>query len=162
MLDLRTAVGKCHGKSCHNAQNCYQLYTCLLDSITREKFLKVSAVAEQYVLGATKEPTGVCFLWLLIQSAIIHTRATVNTIQKSLYPLEPYMAKVDTLKCSTNISCSNAKHSCPMGNQQLGYPPTHLWHTNASMTPSFKPAWPPSRMPTFMAAKVLPKIASWR
>jgi hypothetical protein len=62
MLHVCTAVDKRLGKSCHNTQNCYQLYTCLLDSITREKFLKVNAVAEQYLLGATKDPTVVCFL----------------------------------------------------------------------------------------------------
>ena len=57
MLDVRTEVEKYHGSNCRDAQNCYQLYTCLLESITREAFLKVNAYADQYLLGATKEPS---------------------------------------------------------------------------------------------------------
>ena len=95
MLDVRTEVEKYHGSNCRDAQNCYQLYTCLLESITRVAFLKVNYYADQYLLGATKEPSGVCFLRLLIQCATIHTKATVNTIRKSLYTLDAYMVKVD-------------------------------------------------------------------
>jgi hypothetical protein len=64
-----------------------------LESITKEAFLKVDAYAEQYLLGTNKEPSGVCFLYMLIQCATIHTKATINTIRKSLYTLDSYMTK---------------------------------------------------------------------
>ena len=80
MLDVHTAVNKYHRGNCCNAQNCYQLYMCLLQYITREVFLKVNAYVYLYLLGATKEPSEICFLWLLIQSATIYTKDTVNTI----------------------------------------------------------------------------------
>ena len=95
MKDVRANVDTYHGTNSRDAQNCYQLYTCLLDSITKEVFLKVNADADQYLLQSTKEPSGICFLLLLIQSATIHTRATINTIRKSLYSLDTYMIKVD-------------------------------------------------------------------
>jgi hypothetical protein len=47
MLGVCTTVDKYHGKSCHNGQNCYHLYMCLLESITREAFHKENADADQ-------------------------------------------------------------------------------------------------------------------
>ena len=87
-LDVNTAVDKYHERSYCNTQDYYKLCMCLLDSITRDDFLKVNTNAEQYLTGATEDPGGVCFLLLLIQSFTIHTRATVKTIQKSLYTLD--------------------------------------------------------------------------
>ena len=95
MKDVRANVDTYHGTDSRDAQNCYQLYTCLFESITKEAFLKINADSDQYLLRSTKEPSGVCFLLLLIQSATIHTQATVNTIRKSLYSLDSYMVKVD-------------------------------------------------------------------
>ena len=94
MLDVSTDVSKYQGRNCRDAQNCYQLYMCLLESITKEAFLKVDAYTEQYLLGASNEPSSVCFLYMLIQCATIHTKATINTIRKSLYKLDFYMTKV--------------------------------------------------------------------
>ena len=88
VLDVNTAVDKYHERSYCNTQDYYKLCMCLLDSITRDDFLKVNTNAEQYLTGATEDPGGVCFLLLLIQSFTIHTRATVKTIQKSLYTLD--------------------------------------------------------------------------
>ena len=94
MLDVSTDVSKYKGRNCRDAQNCYQLYTCLLESITKEAFLKVNAYADQYLQGASKEPSGVCFLYMLIKCSTIQTKATINTIRKSLYALDSYMVKV--------------------------------------------------------------------
>ena len=47
MLDVCTSVDKYHGKSCHGAQNCYQLYMCLLKSITRGAFHKENDDVDQ-------------------------------------------------------------------------------------------------------------------
>ena len=94
MLDVSTDVSKYKGRNCRDAQNCYQLYTCLLESITKEAFLKVNAYADQYLQGASKEPSGVCFLYMLIKCSTTQTKATINTIRKSLYALDTYMIKV--------------------------------------------------------------------
>ena len=94
MLDVSTDICKYKGRNCCDAQNCYQLYTSLLESITKEAFLKVDAYTEQYLLGASKEPSDVCFLYMLIKCSTIHTKATINTIRKSLYTLDSYMIKV--------------------------------------------------------------------
>ena len=95
MLDVSTDVSKYQGRNCRDAQNCYQLYTCLLESITKETFQKVDAYAGKYLLGTNKEPSGICFLYMLIQCATIQTKATINTIRKSLYTLDSYMIKVE-------------------------------------------------------------------
>jgi hypothetical protein len=111
MLDVITAVDKYHVRSYCNAQNSYKLCMCLLDYITREAFLRINTDAEQYLIGATEDHGGVCFLLLFIQSITVHTRARVKTIQKNLYTLDSHMVKVDyKLKSSTNMSSSNAKH----------------------------------------------------
>ena len=47
MLDASTDISKYKGRNCCDEQNCYQLYTCLLESITKEAFLKVNAYADQ-------------------------------------------------------------------------------------------------------------------
>ena len=93
-LDVSTDICKYKGRNCCDAQNCYQLYTSLLESITKEAFLKVDAYTEQYLLGASKEPSDVCFLYMLIKCSTIHIKATTNTIRKSLYTLDYYMIKV--------------------------------------------------------------------
>ena len=93
MLDVSTDVSKYKGGNCCDAQICYQLYTCLLESITNEVFLKVNAYVEEYLQGESKEPSGVCFLYILIKCATIHTKVTINTIRKSLYTLDSYMIK---------------------------------------------------------------------
>jgi hypothetical protein len=94
MLDVSTDVSRYKGRNCCKAQNCYQLYTCFLEFITKEAFLMVDAYAEQYLLGARKEPSGICFLYMLIKCSTIHTKVTINTIRKSLYTLDSYMIKV--------------------------------------------------------------------
>ena len=164
MLDVHTAVNKYHRGNCCNAQNCYQLYMCLLQYITREVFLKVNAYVYLYLLGATKEPSEICFLWLLIQSATIYTNDTVNTIWKGLYTLDSYMIKVDynsnkiqpvwqTQMQSTHIPWGiriwlNHQLVCGIRMcQQFHLSNLHGWH---------------SRVPMTMTARILLRIDSWK
>ena len=80
---------------CHDVQNSYQLYTCLAHFITAEAAEKVNLDLSMYLLGPKKDPSGVCYLFLLIRIATLHMRSTVNYISTSLFTLEKYMVKVD-------------------------------------------------------------------
>ena len=95
MEDIRTQGDTYFWLDCRDAQNSYQLYTCLAHSITSEAADKVNSDLSKYLLGPNKVPSGLCFLYLLIKMATVHTRSTVNYIRTSLFTLDKYMIKVD-------------------------------------------------------------------
>ena len=95
MEDVRAHVDTYFWLQGRDAQNSYQLYTCLAHSITPEAAEKVNSDLSKYLLGPKKDPSGVCYLYALIKIATLHTRATVNTIRTSLFTLEKHMIRVN-------------------------------------------------------------------
>ena len=67
MEDVHAHVDTYFGNHYHNAQNSYQLYTCLAHSITAEAAGKVNSDLSKYLLGPKNYPSEVCYLYLLIK-----------------------------------------------------------------------------------------------
>lgn len=75
-------------------QNDYQFYVFLSDSLGQEGQLKVLAEAESYTIGNT--PSGSLFFKLLMQKAIVDTRATASHLRENLTNLDSYISTVDS------------------------------------------------------------------
>ena len=80
------------GQPLRNAQNSFQLYTCLSQSLTEDAKLKAIVNREQYTVNGT--PDGPLFLKTIIMSAHVDTRATSAHIRLNLSSLDNYMSHV--------------------------------------------------------------------
>ena len=75
-------------------QNDYQLYVFLSDSLSKEGQLKLLAETDSYSINGN--PSGSLFYKLLMQKAIVDTRATASHLRENLTNLDSYISTVDS------------------------------------------------------------------
>ena len=92
--NIRTFVTTYIGQQNRRAQNDYQLYMCLANSLTESGKLKVLAETDQYTINGT--PSGSLFFKLLMQKAIVDTRATASHLRENLTNLDTYITTIDS------------------------------------------------------------------
>ena len=78
----------------HQAQNNVQLYHCMLNSLTKAGKLKILAESQKY--HTRESPCGPLLFKLLMQKAIIDTRATATMFRDNLSSLDTYMSSVNS------------------------------------------------------------------
>ena len=80
------------------AQNNIQMYHCISSSLTKEGRIKILAEQDKYHIGEgdNRKPCGPLLFKLLMQKAIIDTRATASLLRENLSSLDTYMAKIQS------------------------------------------------------------------
>jgi hypothetical protein len=80
------------------AQNNIQMYHCISSSLTKEGRIKILAEQDKYHIGEgdNHKPCGPLLFKLLMQKAIIDTRATASLLRENLSSLDTYMAKIQS------------------------------------------------------------------
>lgn len=78
------------------SQNNMQLYYCISSSLSKEGQLKILAEQSKYHVGAgnDRRPSGALLFKLLMQKAVIDTRATASFLRENLSSLDTYMSTI--------------------------------------------------------------------
>lgn len=82
------------GEEERSAQNDYQIYLCLMNSLTKEAKDKLLLLRAQFSFGG--EASGVAFLKTIISESHVDTNATLRLLRARLGALDSYMASVDS------------------------------------------------------------------
>ena len=90
--DIDASVQDFIGKETQQAQNSFQIFHCLTNSMTESAHLKIVAESSRYMDGET--PVGEHLFKMMIMKAIIDTRYTANHLQENLTNLDTYMSTV--------------------------------------------------------------------
>ena len=80
------------------AQESYQLYNCIMASLTKEALNKILLLQDEYYIEMDDEPkipSGVALLRVIIKESIIDTNATKRSIREQLSKLDQYAIKVN-------------------------------------------------------------------
>ena len=86
------------GQTCH-MQNNTQMHHCIMNSLTNDGQLKILAECNRYHHNGNplnQMPSSTLLFKLLMQKAIINTRATTSLLHKKLLSLDTYMAMVNS------------------------------------------------------------------
>ena len=92
--DIRAHVATYIAAQGRRAQNAVQMYHCIMESLTEEGKNKVLAETSKYTVQ--NELVGPLLFKLLIQKAIVDTRATASHMREQLTSLDAYMATVNS------------------------------------------------------------------
>ena len=87
------------------AQDAHMLFTCLMNSLSKEARMKIEAWENEYVIdnnAGTKTPSGNLLLKVIIRESHLDTNATTQSIRMKLSNLDDHM-----LKISSNITQFN-------------------------------------------------------
>jgi hypothetical protein len=78
------------------AQNNMQMFTCIMASLTKEGRIKILAEQDKYHVGqgANRHACAALLFKLLMQKAVIDTRATASLLRENLSSLNTYMSMV--------------------------------------------------------------------
>ena len=80
------------------AQESYQLYNCIMASLTKEAQNKVLLLQNEYYIpveDGTRLPSGVALLRVIIRESIVDTNATKRNLREQLSKLDQYAIKVN-------------------------------------------------------------------
>jgi hypothetical protein len=96
METLRNTVTGYVNNQTRQSQNDYQMFHCIMNSLTEEGRLKILTEQDKYHIGAANDrtPSGPLLFKLLMQKAIIDTRATSSLLRENLSSLDTYMATI--------------------------------------------------------------------
>ena len=96
MEEIRTHALTYIAGQTRQAQNNMQMYYCISSSLTKEGQLKILAEQDKYHVGAgdDRRPCGPLLFKLLMQKAIIDTRATASLLRENLSSLDTYVSSV--------------------------------------------------------------------
>jgi hypothetical protein len=106
-------TGYVHNQT-HQSQNDYQMFHCIMNSLTKEGHLKILTEQDKYHIGAANNhtPSGPPVVKLLMQKATIDTRATLSLLHKNLSSLDTYMVTIKSNIKEFNEYIRGAKNSC--------------------------------------------------
>ena len=90
--DITTYVTPWIGNDTRQAQNNFQMYTCIMASLTKDGRTKILAEQSKYHIG--QRPCATLLFKLLMQKAVIDTRATSSLLRENLSNLDTYMSTV--------------------------------------------------------------------
>ena len=90
--EVRTEVLTYVDTESRRAQNSYQMYACIMASLTDEGRTKILTEAERYTTNQIK--SGPLLFKVLMTKAAVDTRATVLHIRTALFNLDSYMSMV--------------------------------------------------------------------
>ena len=93
MEHLRTCAQAYVNTQTRVAQDSFQLYTCLVRSLSKTGRDKVTLHKSEYTIGG--QPVGSLFLKVIIRESAIDTNATALSIRTQLSEIDKYIAKVD-------------------------------------------------------------------
>ena len=74
------------------AQDCMQVYHCVMKSLTNDAVNKIRNKAQDYTINGT--PSGVLLVKVLVREAHLDTNATVTRIRTEIANLDQYMIKI--------------------------------------------------------------------
>jgi hypothetical protein len=96
METLRNTVTGYVNNQTRQSQNDYQMFHCIMNSLTEEGHLKILTEQDKYHIGAANDrtPSGPLLFKLLMQKAIIDTRATSSLLRENLSSPDTYMATI--------------------------------------------------------------------
>jgi hypothetical protein len=80
------------GNNTRQAQNNFQMYTCIMASLTKDGCTKI--LAEQNKYHIRQHPCTTILFKLLMQKAVINTHETSSLLQESLSNLDTYMSTI--------------------------------------------------------------------
>jgi hypothetical protein len=106
-------TGYVHNQT-RQSQNDYQMFHCIMNSLTKEGHLKILTEQDKYHIGAANNhtPSGPPVVKLLMQKATIDTRATLSLLHKNLSSLDTYMVTIKSNIKEFNEYIRGAKNSC--------------------------------------------------
>jgi hypothetical protein len=96
--EIRNHVDGYAANNTRQAQNNFQMYHCIMNSLTDEGQQKILAEQSKYHTGEGNDsrPSGPLLFKLLMQKAIIDTRATASILRENLSSLDTYMATINS------------------------------------------------------------------
>ena len=75
------------------AQDCVQVFNCVMKSLTHEAINKIKHKQNEYTINGT--PSGVMLIKLIVKEAHIDTNATLTRIRNEISNLDEYMIKIE-------------------------------------------------------------------
>ena len=106
---VRVEVTKYMNGEHRAAQDDYQIYVCLMNSITKEAKDTMTLLKGEYSIG--NSPSGVLFLKYIISESHVDTNATLLLIREQLTSLHDYMSTVDSDITKFNQHVKNLMNS---------------------------------------------------
>ena len=92
--DIEANMQNFIGQQTRQAQNSVQLFQCLTNSMTEAAHLKIVVESSKYMDDDT--PVGELLFKLMMQKAIIDTRATATHLRENITNLDTYMSTVNS------------------------------------------------------------------
>lgn len=96
--EIRNHVSTYAATESRQAQNNNQMYHCIMNSLTKDGQAKILAEQSKYHTGEgnNRRPSGPLLFKLLMQKAVIDTRATASLLRENLSSLDTYMPTVNS------------------------------------------------------------------
>jgi len=96
VAEITAAVQGWITEESRRAQNNMQMFTCIMASLTKEGRIKILAEQDKYHVGegTNRRACAALLFKLLMQKAIIDTRATASLLRENLSSLDTYMSTV--------------------------------------------------------------------
>ena len=90
---VRTHVQLYSGVQNRAAQDCVQVFNCVMKSLTNEAINKIKHKQDEYTLNGT--PSGVLLVKIIVKEAHLDTNATLTRIRNEIANLDEYMIKIN-------------------------------------------------------------------
>ena len=94
LADLKADVANYIDQNTRKAQNSYQMYLCITNSLTEAGRAKILTETDQFTVNGI--PSGPLLFKLLMTRAATDTRATVTYIRTAMSKLDEYMKTIDS------------------------------------------------------------------
>ena len=96
--EIRDHVSTYAAAESRRAQNNNQMYHCIMNSLTKDGQAKILAEQSKYHTGEgnNRRPSGPLLFKLLMQKAVIDTRATASLLRENLSSLDTYMSTINS------------------------------------------------------------------
>lgn len=96
--EIRNHVSTYAAAESRQAQNNNQMYHCIMNSLTKDGQTKILSEQDKYHTGQgnDRRPSGPLLFKLLMQKAVIDTRATASLLRENLSSLDTYMSTINS------------------------------------------------------------------